>query len=177
MATNSTQNETPAWVAPVAAGGYGLIGLIVVVVFLFCAIRFWVRKTDPEWKLIYHFDRQVAKIPKAVKAAKKIEKKRGQRTRWGEWTWAGFTGILGRPEPQPAGTDDNEAAGDRITRPVLPVFVEPCDTAAAEGRLEDVDCNGLVVRWVPVPRGHRLAKKTKKANALAEVVGALKGKN
>jgi hypothetical protein len=30
MATNSTQNETPAWVAPVAAGGYGLIGLIVV---------------------------------------------------------------------------------------------------------------------------------------------------
>ncbi|KAJ5043602.1 hypothetical protein NUH16_000391 [Penicillium rubens] len=85
--------------------------------------------------------------------------------------------ILGRPEPQPAGTDDNEAAGDRITRPVLPVFVEPCDTAAAEGRLEDVDCNGLVVRWVPVPRGHRLAKKTKKANALAEVVGALKGKN
>ncbi|KAF3030024.1 hypothetical protein E8E15_011074 [Penicillium rubens] len=116
MATNSTQNETPAWVAPVAAGGYGLIGLIVL-------------------------------------------------------------GILGRPEPQPAGTDDNEAAGDRITRPVLPVFVEPCDTAAAEGRLEDVDCNGLVVRWVPVPRGHRLAKKTKKANALAEVVGALKGKN
>jgi hypothetical protein len=40
-----------------------------------------------EWhkkELIYHFDRQVAKIPKAVKAAKKIEKKRGQRTRWGE---------------------------------------------------------------------------------------------
>jgi hypothetical protein len=37
MATNSTQNETPAWVTPVALG---LIILFFVVVLIFLAIRY-----------------------------------------------------------------------------------------------------------------------------------------
>jgi hypothetical protein len=72
--------------------------------------------------------------------------------------------------------------GNNRNRPVLPIIVEEtsasASTAEAETELEDVDYGDFVVRWVPVPRGYRLpVKKTKKANALAEVVGALKGKN
>lgn len=40
MASNSTQNETPAWLNSVFPGAYGLIGLVVVVALVFWAIRY-----------------------------------------------------------------------------------------------------------------------------------------
>ena len=40
MASNSTQNETPAWLNSVLPGAYGLIGLVVVVALVFWVIRY-----------------------------------------------------------------------------------------------------------------------------------------
>ena len=40
MASNSTQNETLAWLNSVLPGAYGLIGLVVVVVLVFWAIQY-----------------------------------------------------------------------------------------------------------------------------------------
>ncbi|KAJ5268244.1 hypothetical protein N7524_005703 [Penicillium chrysogenum] len=178
MATNSTQNETPAWVTPVALG---LIILFFVVVLIFLAIRLLARearRNDPQRKLIEHFFRQVAEVEKANKAARKMEKK----VRWRGWSLDGLCFVGRSPPTSNEGMVLPTSNGNNRNRPVLPIIVEEtsasASTAEAETELEDVDYGDFVVRWVPVPRGYRLpVKKTKKANALAEVVGALKGKN
>ena len=38
--TNSTQNETPGWVTPVATAGSGLLGLCLILGLIFWAVRY-----------------------------------------------------------------------------------------------------------------------------------------
>ncbi|KAJ6189491.1 hypothetical protein N7519_004399 [Penicillium mononematosum] len=123
MATNSTQNETPAWLNAVLPGAYGLIGLVVVVALVVLAIRFWAHKarlSDPQRALIDDFFQQVRKIEEAEKAM-----------------------------VQAAGRGSDGAT--RL--PVLHIIVEESgtSTAEAEAKLEDVNCGSFVIRWVPVP--------------------------
>ncbi|KAF9244702.1 hypothetical protein DTO006G1_7634 [Penicillium roqueforti] len=187
MASNSTQNETPAWLNSVFPGAYGLIGLVVVVALVFWAIRFLAleaRLSDPQRALTDHFIRQVAEIRKAKAASKmeekkeKTEEKDERKKRWADWLLKPF-GLLEISFSTNAMLRRLGSSSNRKTdHPVLYVIVEEfgASTAEAEAELEDVDCDGIVIRWVRVPRGYRLPPKSKKASTLAEVVGALQGR-
>ncbi|KAJ5478004.1 hypothetical protein N7530_003513 [Penicillium desertorum] len=189
LASNSTQNSSPAWVNPMVSGAYGLIGLVVVVALAFCAIRFLAlqaRLSDPQRALTDHFVRQVAEMQKAEKAKKKMEEKKAKKVRWRQWSLEGLVGFFGLSLPSlPATSNEDMVQNTGINRsdgvphrPILHIIVEEAgstSTAEAESKLEDVDCNGVVLRWVRVPRGYPLPPKSKKASTLAEVVGALQG--
>ncbi|KAJ5835180.1 hypothetical protein N7447_001206 [Penicillium robsamsonii] len=62
---------------------------------------------------------------------------------------------------------------NRIKGTAHQIDSQPDLHSEAEAKLEDVNYDGIVIRWVQVPRGHRLPRKSKKASTLAEVVSAL----
>ncbi|OQE96226.1 hypothetical protein PENNAL_c0001G04302 [Penicillium nalgiovense] len=173
MASNFTQHETPAWVNSVVPGAYGLIGLVVVVALIAWAIRYLA--SDPQRALTNHFFRQVAEFEKAKKAKKR--RRRRRRRRPGGWNGRRRSGGgdgLWRALSDASG---NSNSSDGATRPILHIIVEEsgASTAEVEAQLEEVNCDGVVLRWVRVPRGYRLPPMSKKASTLAEVVGALRG--
>ncbi|KAJ5790615.1 uncharacterized protein N7518_007626 [Penicillium psychrosexuale] len=191
MASNSTQNETPAWLNSVLPGAYGLIGLVVVVALVFWAIRLLAleaRLRDPQRALTDHFVRQVAEIKKAEKAARKMEEKKKKtkekderKIRWTEWLlelFFGFVELSLSTNAMLRRLGSSSSSNRETDHPVFHVIVEEsgASTAEAEAELEDIDCDGIVIRWVRVPRGYRLPPKSKKASTLAEVVGALQGR-
>ncbi|KAJ5852899.1 hypothetical protein N7534_005442 [Penicillium rubens] len=161
--TNSTQNETPGWVTPVATAGSGLLGLCLILGLIFWAVRYLVLNltsvTCP-FPIYIRDNQRLAFEPQALLSTPGSE--------------AGSdTAYASKPASDTHGNKP-ENVGDVLSD-------KGKDKAKAKGsetrHAPDSPSlwNSLVLPpWVRVPHGYRLPPKRKQAYALGRAIDAFK---